>query len=128
MWGGGIIGTGVVLLKFATPSPEKLLAEMSPEVRADAEKNMALREAEQRELIRIVKQTSSSNEPVWKTGSIQSPWDPDYKRTTESLLVTKERFEKEQAAKQQKEEIDRMKEQSRLTEELEKTQKKGWFH
>ncbi|QPG74793.1 hypothetical protein FOA43_002127 [Brettanomyces nanus] len=120
IWGGGIIGLGVVLFKFTTPSPEQMLAQMSPELRADVEKNRELRMKEQEELIKVVKRTSASNDPIWKTGDIQSPWDPDFKKTSESMLVKKQAIEKARAEEKTKLELESMKEEAKRREGMEK--------
>lgn len=127
-WCGAIIGLGVVLYKFTVPDPDKILAEMSPEVRKQAEKNRDLRMKEQEELMKIVKQTATSKEPIWKTGPIQSPWDPDYKQTTDSSLVKKQDFEKQKAADKQQKELAELKKQAEKTQELEQKEKqnKSW--
>jgi len=128
-WSSSIAGLGFVLLKYATPNSDQLLKEMSPDVRRQAEKNMELRMKEQEELMKIVKRTAASNDPIWKTGPIQSPWDSDYKRTAESPLVSKQKFEKLKAAEKQKEKLQALKNQQILTESIEKKDKaaKSWF-
>ncbi|VEU22411.1 DEKNAAC103361 [Brettanomyces naardenensis] len=128
-WGGGIVGLGYVLFKFTTPTPEQLLAKMSPELRADVEKNRALRMKEQEELIKVVKETSKSNDPIWMTGSIANPWDKDFKKTADSLLVKKQDFERARAEEKQKKVLSALKEDIKKTEELEAKEKerRGWF-
>ncbi|ODV95131.1 hypothetical protein PACTADRAFT_16669 [Pachysolen tannophilus NRRL Y-2460] len=128
---GSIIGTGVLLYKFTTPSEEQFLASLSPELKAEYEKNKDLRRKEQEELMKIVKQTSSSDNPVWYTGSLVSPWEKNPDGTKrESLLVAKEKYEKEQAAIKQREAIAKSKLELEENEKLElqvKQKSKGWL-
>ncbi|KAG7827966.1 hypothetical protein KL920_004216 [Ogataea angusta] len=123
--GGGIIGSGVLLYIFTTPTEEQLVAKLSPELRADYERNKELRRKEQEMLMEIVKQTAASNDPVWKTGPIVSPWDRDFTPSRESLLVKRERFEKEQAEKKQREELERLKADAKLVQ-ADENKGRGW--
>jgi cell division protein FtsB len=107
IWGGGIIGLGVVLFKFTVPTEEELLAKMSPEMRAQVERNRELRQEEQRMLMAIVQKTAKSDEPVWKTGELFNPWEG----TGNKLLIDKVNFEKEQALNKQKSELEQLREQ-----------------
>lgn len=100
MVGGSITGLGVVLFKFTTPTDEQLIAKMSPEVRAQYERERGLRRKEQEELIRIVKQTSASNDPIWMTGPIKSPLEA----RGEQMKVREQR-ERELADQRQQEEL-----------------------
>lgn len=107
IWGGGIIGLGVVLFKFTVPTEEELLNKMSPEIRAQVERNRELRQQEQKMLMEIVKGTAASNEPIWKTGELFNPWEGSGSK----LLVDKVNFEKQQSENKQKEELKSLKEQ-----------------
>ncbi|GME93962.1 unnamed protein product [Ambrosiozyma monospora] len=118
IFGGGIILSGVLLYKFTTPTPEQLIARLSPELRADYERNKELREKEQQILMEIVQKTAASNEPAWKTGPIPNPWDRNNVQTSESILVKKELFEKEQAKNAQLEKLEKLKKEAELTDEL----------
>ncbi len=128
-WSSSIVALGFILLKYATPDSEKLLKEMSPDVRRQVEENKELRMKEQEELMKIVKKTAASKDPIWKTGPIKSPWDPDYKRTAESSLVSKQKLEKMKASEEQKAKLAKLKNQQALTEDIEKKDKatKRWF-
>ncbi|CCK71682.1 Cbp4p KNAG_0H02670 [Huiozyma naganishii CBS 8797] len=75
VWGGAIIGSGVLLFKYSTPSDEKLIESFSPEVRRRYEEGRQLRQEEQRQLMKIVRETANSSDPIWKTGPIQSPFE-----------------------------------------------------
>lgn len=143
--GGLIIGSGVLLFKYTTPTEEQLIARLSPELRADYEKNKELRRQEQKELMEIVKKTSASNDPIWKTGAIQSPWErTDLQKQrldesnvlfgkgssgVESPLVKKDRFERDQAESKQHEMLEKMKKELESTEMIEKNSKnsKSWW-
>ena len=63
-------GTGVLFWYTIRPTDEQLIARFSPEVKADYERNKELRQQEQKRLIEIVKETSSSSDPIWKAGPI----------------------------------------------------------
>lgn len=106
IWGGGIIGLGVVLFKYTTPTDEELLARMSPELRAKVESQRELRQQEQKKLMEIVKRTASSDEPIWKTGELYNPWE----KTGNKLLVDKINYERETAEVKAKSELDKAKE------------------
>ncbi|KAH3679783.1 hypothetical protein WICPIJ_008541 [Wickerhamomyces pijperi] len=101
--GFSIVGTGVLLFKYTTPTEEELIARLSPELRAQYEREKGLRRKEQEELMKIVQQTAASNDPIWKTGSIQSPWDRNYEKVN-----LKEKYERELAQKEQMDEIERV--------------------
>lgn len=105
VWGGGIIGLGVVLFKYTVPTDEELFARMSPEIRAQVEAQRALRQREQQELMELVKRTSASNEPVWKTGGLYSPWEG----TGNKLEVDKVALERELAQDRARSELERAK-------------------
>lgn len=128
--GFAITGFGVLLYKYTTPSDEQLISRMSPEVRAQYEREKSLRRKEQEELMRIVKKTSASNDPIWMTGPIQSPLEH-----RAFQLKDKERREREAAAEEQQKElaeikrkIDEAQAQARLENEKALAEKnKGWF-
>ncbi|ODV80973.1 assembly factor CBP4 [Suhomyces tanzawaensis NRRL Y-17324] len=84
--GSCIVGTGVVLYKYTTPTDEELIAAFSPEIRAEYERNRELRQKEQAELMRIAKITSQSNDPIWKTGPIGSPFEKDQRNLNQQLI------------------------------------------
>lgn len=112
--GFGIIGFGFLLYSNIVPTDEELISRLSPELRAQYEKEKGLRRREQEELIKIVKQTSASNDPIWKTGPIKSPFE----HGGEQLADVKQRYEKEMAEKKQMGEIER------IRAELEEAQSK----
>lgn len=108
IWGGGIIGLGVLLFKFTVPTDEQLLQKMSPEIRAQVEKNRELRQREQELLMEIVKKSAKSDEPIWKTGDLYNPWEG----TGGKLMVDKVALEREQADQKQMQELSKLKEQA----------------
>lgn len=125
--GFGIIGFGILCYKYTTPTDEQLISRMSPEVRSQYEREKDLRRKEQEELIKIVKKTSASNDPIWMTGPIQSPFE--YK---ESQLMSKEKRERDIATKDQELELAQIRQkieeaQNEAKKENEAT-KKGWFN
>lgn len=107
IYGGGIIGLGVVLFKYTVPTDEELLAKMSPEIRAKVESQRELRQQEQKKLMEIVQRTSKSNDPIWKTGELYNPWEG----TGNKLLVDKINYEKETADVKVKSELEKAKEE-----------------
>lgn len=109
IWGGGIIGLGVFLYKFTVPTEEQLLQRMSPEIRAQVEKNRELRQKEQEMLMEIVQKTAKSDQPIWKTGELYNPWEG----TGNKLLVDKINFEKQQAEGKVKSDLEALKEQEK---------------
>ncbi|KAK6459129.1 uncharacterized protein RJT20DRAFT_132274 [Scheffersomyces xylosifermentans] len=108
--GSCIIGSGVVLYIYTTPTDEQLIAQFSPEIREEYEKNRELRQKEQDELMRIVRQTSQSKDPIWKTGPIGSPFEKE-QRNLGQQLVDYEGFKRMKAAEAQKEEIEKANEE-----------------
>ncbi|WPK27071.1 hypothetical protein PUMCH_004443 [Australozyma saopauloensis] len=121
-----IIGTGVVLYNTIIPTDEDLIKLFSPEIRANYERNKALRQKEQEELMRIVQETAKSNDPIWKTGPIVSPWDKETKGKVTQLVNTKT-FYQEIEDEKRKKEIDQAKEQFLETEQLVAQSKKSWW-
>lgn len=120
--------TGVLLFKYTTPTEEELINSLSPELRAQYEREKGLRRREQEELIKIVKQTSASNDPIWMTGPIKSPWDKDNK-----MVNLKEKYEKELAEKNQSDELERVQRELEIAQEKtrretdEQLKKRTWF-
>ena len=112
--GGSIIGGGLWAFNNLVPTPEQLLAEFSPEMREKHYREKELREMEQRELIKIVIKTMKSDDPIWKTGPIKSPWERD------SLIVDKAQEKQMDVFKEQRDQSLELKELHRIREELNK--------
>lgn len=126
--GAAVVMVGVLLFKYTTPTEEQLINSLSPELRAQYEREKGLRRREQEELIKIVKQTAASNDPIWMTGAIKSPWEKGNKM--ENL---KEKYEKELAEKSQVEELERVQrelelgQQKAIKETNDQLKKRTWF-
>lgn len=105
--GGAIIAGGALLFKYTTPTDEQLIQSLSPELRLQYERERNLRQAEQQELMKIVKETSQSDRPVWDTGAIQSPWE----RTAGPQSKNRAQFEKLKAEQVQKEELEKIRDE-----------------
>lgn len=123
--GFSIIATGSLLFKYTVPTDEELIGRFSPEIRAEYERNKEMRQKEQQELMKIAIETSSSSEPIWKTGKIMSPFEKDG-RNTDPKLVDIEKFNRKRGDEFKKKEIERAEQDLREAEEL-VSQKKGWF-
>lgn len=124
--GFSIIATGVLLFKYTVPTDEELIARFSPEIRADYERNKALRQKEQQELMKIAQQTAQSSDPIWMTGKITLPFEKDTrKKVTE--LVNRDNFLAAKQLEQRKSEVESAKAQLAETEQLVSQQKKSWF-
>ena len=123
--GFSIIATGSLLFKYTVPSDEQLIAKFSPEIRAEYERNKEIRQKEQQELMKIARETAASDEPIWKTGRIKSPFEKDG-RNTDPKLVDIEKYNREQGDEFKKMEVERAQQELREAEEL-ASQKKGWF-
>jgi len=127
--GAGIVGVGFLLYYNIVPTDEELVKRLSPELRAQYEKEKGLRRREQEELMKIVQKTAASNDPIWKTGPIKSPFE----HHGEQLIDVKQKYEKDMAEKKQLEELERIR--SELEEAQLKTKqetddqikKKSWF-
>lgn len=102
-WGIGIVGTGVLLYTYTVPTEEELIARFSPEVRANYEKNKALRQKEQEELMKIARETANSNDPIWKTGKIASPFERDTRGVDPKLVDASQFFQHEDETKKRAE-------------------------
>lgn len=125
--GASIIGTGVLLFKYTVPTDEELIARFSPEVRADYERNKALRRKEQEELMKIVQKTAASNDPIWKTDQIKSPLERDG-RGIDPKLVDKELFHKQSGDDFKKSAIEKANLELQEAEQLVKQQgKRHWW-
>lgn len=125
-YGGAIAGSGFVLYKYTTPTDEQLIARFSPEVRAHYEKNRLLRQREQQELMKIVQETSKTNDPIWKTGKIKLPFERETKGIDPKLVNIRE-FEKEMAVKYQQEQLNKSDVEFEETQKLLDAQKKRWW-
>ncbi|RLV94016.1 Assembly factor CBP4 [Spathaspora sp. JA1] len=126
--GGLIIGTGVLLYNTIRPSEEDLIASFSPEVRREYERNKELRELEQQKLMEIVKKTAESNEPIWKTGPIGSPFEK-HQRNLGQQLVDYEGIRRDQALNESKQEVEKAKAEALEAESLISggTKSKWWW-
>ncbi|CCD24514.1 Cbp4p NDAI_0D02000 [Naumovozyma dairenensis CBS 421] len=128
--GGVIIGTGLLLFKYTTPSDQQLIDSLSPQLRLQYEQEKKLRQAEQQELMKVVQKTAASNDPIWKTGPIQSPWE-----TKTSSLSIDDKFQKANAEEAQRNELARIKKelndlqvQSQMkTKEIVDEKTKNWW-
>lgn len=127
IYGGGIIGTGVLLYKYAAPTDEELIAAFSPEVRANYEKNRAFRQKEQQELMKIAQETAKSNDPIWKTGKIASPFEKDT-RGSAPKLVDATKFFKAKEDEQNRAESQQAQADLLETERLIALSKKSWWN
>lgn len=123
--GFSIIATGSLLFKYTVPTDEQLIAKFSPEIRAEYERNREIRQKEQQELMKIARETAASDEPIWKTGRIKSPFEKDG-RNTDPKLVDIEKYNRERGDEFKKLEVERAQQELREAEEL-VSQKKGWF-
>ncbi|WLF76925.1 assembly factor cbp4 [Lodderomyces elongisporus] len=126
--GGCLVGLGVVLYKTIRPTDEELISRFSPEIRAEYERNKELRQKEQQRLMEIVKKTSASTDPIWKTGPIGSPLEKD-QRNLSMQLVDQELFHKTKEEEKQKAEINKSVEESKEVERLlrENKNQKSWW-
>lgn len=124
--GIAIIGTGVILFYNIVPTDEEVIKRFSPEVRAQYEKNRELRQKEQEELMRIVQQTAKSDEPIWKTGPIVSPFEKETRGKVTDLVDRNTYFQQKEEQKQQKE-IAEAKAQFLENEELFARKKLSWW-
>ncbi|CAI5757400.1 unnamed protein product [Candida verbasci] len=124
--GGCLVGLGVVLYKTIRPTDEEMIASFSPEVRANYENNRELRRLEQQRLMEIAKQTSSSDDPIWKTGPIGSPLEKQ-QRNLSMQLIDKELFNRTKQEELQKSEIEHVNKEAKEAEELMKKNKKSWW-
>lgn len=125
-WGSGIVGTGVLLYNFTVPTDEELIAKFSPEVRANYEKNKALRQKEQEELMKIARETATSNDPIWKTGKIASPFERDT-RGVDPKLVDAAKFFQEEEESKKRAEVAEADAELLETEKLMAQSKKKWW-
>lgn len=124
--GFSIIATGSLLFKYTVPTDEQLIARFSPEIRADYERNRKLRQMEQQELMQIAQETAASDEPIWKTGSIKSPFEKEG-RNVDPKLVDVQLFNKQRGDDYKKDEISRAAQELQEAEKLAAEKKKGWF-
>lgn len=124
--GGCIIGTGVLLFKYTTPTDEELIARFSPEVRANYEKNKALRQKEQQELMLIAQETAKSNDPIWKAGRIKSPFEKEG-RGVDPRLVDAVAFHKKEAQEFQKQKVERAGDELEEAQKLLSEKKRSWW-
>ncbi|SCU79440.1 LAFA_0B03114g1_1 [Lachancea sp. 'fantastica'] len=118
-FGGAIIATGCILFKYTTPSDEELIKALSPELRLQFERERQLRQAEQQELMKIVQETAKSQDPIWRTGSIDSPFERN------NSQQSREQFQRVKAEEIQREELQRVRQelQQMRQETSEKTRK-----
>lgn len=120
------MGTGILLFKYATPTDEQLIAAFSPEVRDEYEKSRELRQLEQQELMRIARQTSLSNDPIWKTGAIGSPFEKE-SRNLNQQIVDYESVKRKQAADLMRKEMEVAKEELKEVEGIITDAKRKWW-
>lgn len=123
------MASGVLLYKYATPTDEQLIAQFSPEVRAQYERNKELRRQEQRELMKNAQVTAASNDPIWKTGNIKNPWDKE-NRGSDPNLIDPVKFHQQQATEFKKQQIEQAEHDFLETERLVAAHKnnKKWYN
>lgn len=124
--GFAIVGTGVLLYKYTVPTDEELIARFSPEVRANYERNKALRQKEQEELMKIAQETAKSNDPIWMTGKIASPFEKDTRGVDPKLVDPGKFFQAELEAKRRAE-VAAANAELIETERLVSESKKKWW-
>ncbi|KAF8001778.1 CBP4 protein [Metschnikowia aff. pulcherrima] len=124
--GVSIVGTGVLLFKYTVPSDEELIARFSPEIRAEYERGKSLRQKEQEELMKIAQETAKSNDPIWKTGKIASPFEKDT-RGMDPKLVDVQNFYQEKELNKRKQEVELANAELLETEKLVAQSKKLWL-
>ncbi|KAG7663618.1 CBP4 [[Candida] subhashii] len=124
--GGCITGLGFWLWYNIRPTDEELIAAFSPEVRANYERNKEARLLEQQKLMEIVKKTSASNDPIWMTGPIGSPFEKD-QRNMNQQLVDYNAVNKSIAQNAQKEQIELANKEEEEAAQLLKQSKRSWF-
>lgn len=125
-YGSAIIGTGVLLYAYATPTDEELIASFSPQVRAEYEARRELRQREQQVLMEIVKKTAALNDPVWKTGPIRSPFEKEG-RGVDPRLVDPQEMLRDSAAEAQRAQTEAARQQAAETERLLQAKKSKWW-
>lgn len=124
--GSSIVGAGVLLFKYTTPTDEQLVARFLPEIRRDYERNRELRQLEQQELMKVAQATAASSDPIWKTGKIPNPWERDT-RNADPQLVDAVGFHRQQADDYKRQQIEAAAREVRETERLVAEKKKRWF-
>lgn len=124
--GFSIVGTGVLLYNYTVPTDEELIAKFSPEIRANYERNKALRQKEQEELMKIARETAKSNDPIWMTGKIASPFEKDTRGVDPKLVDATKFFQDEQDSRR-KAEIAAADAELLEAEKLAAQQKKRWW-
>ena len=128
--GGVVVGAGLLLYKYTTPTDEELLNKFSPELRRDYERQRELRREEQRQLINIVKETSKSNDPIWMAGPLVAPWEGSM--TNEQMFND---IKKKEATRRQQEELERVEREleelrrasEERTQEIVEERMKNWW-
>lgn len=125
--GFSIVATGVLLFKYTVPTDEELIARFSPDIRADYERNKALRQKEQQELMSVVQETMRSNDPIWKAGKIKSPFERDT-RGVDPRLVDTRKFFLEQDEERRRQEVAAASAELAETEQLvAQSKKRRWW-
>ncbi len=116
VWGVGIaiIGSGVLLFKYTTPTKEQMIAKLSPELREQYYREREMRIAEHWELMEKVKKTAASNDPAWMTADIKAPWE---QRNDTNI---KEAYLKAEAERKSKERVEKMKQDLDIVNESKK--------
>lgn len=114
MMGGMVIGTGLLLYKYIRPTDEELIARFSPELRLQYEREKGLRRAEQEALMRVVRQTSESNDPIWMTGPIKSPWEINSDKNSYKGTNVSSQSDKQFAEQRQIEELNKVQQELEL--------------
>lgn len=125
--GISIVSSGVLLYKYATPTDEQLIAQFSPEVRQQYERNKELRRQEQLEVMRNAQLTSASTDPIWKTGNIKSPWGKENKGANPNL-IDPVKFHQQKAEEFKREQVQKAEHDLNETERLVQASKdKKWY-
>ncbi|KAJ2842642.1 hypothetical protein IWW36_005831 [Coemansia brasiliensis] len=65
----GIMGTALLLRYTIVPDEEKMLKSLSPETRAEYERNKEQRRAQHEKIMAQMMDSAKSDQPIWKSAA-----------------------------------------------------------
>ncbi|ODQ65430.1 hypothetical protein NADFUDRAFT_83405 [Nadsonia fulvescens var. elongata DSM 6958] len=139
----GIVGLGVLLLKYTTPTDEELISRLSPDLKAKYYASLQDRKGSSQAILNQVEVNARSTDPAWIVRSgkkVQEQANIEHGRHNSQTNIDRTNQTQVQAMHQEIENMKRLEAEAKIREELKSKiaeeqnvnqaaaqQSKGWF-